>query len=179
MTMTEEAPVAAGPPDADSGGKKSKKGKAKKDKAKGGRSNLVPALVLAAGIAAGGYFMGGSPADSTPAVVEVEPEIVAGEVVELDSLTVNLANGRFVRVGVAVLTSEDYEPLEGDDGWRFPPGHESRLRDQLIANFAGRDVAGVTGHENLELVKAELLERANRVLDGHAIEVYFTDLVVQ
>lgn len=179
MTMTEEAPVAAATPDAEAEGKKGKKGKAKKDKSKGGRSNLVPALVLAAGIAAGGYFMGGSPADGTPAVVEPEPEVVAGEVVELDALTVNLANGRFVRVGVAFLTSEEYEPLEGDDGYRFPPGHESRLRDQLIASFAGRDVTWVTGHENLEVVKAELLERANGVLDGHALEVYFTDLVVQ
>ncbi len=180
MTMTEEAPAPTVEPDGDAGDKKGKKGKAKKDKgAKGGRSNLVPALVLAAGIAAGGYFMGGSSADSAAVVAEPEPAVVAGEVIELDAVTVNLANGRFVRVGVAILASEDYEPIESDDGWRFPSGHESRLRDQLIANFAGRDVSAVTGHDSLEVVKADLLERSNRVLDGHALEVYLTELVVQ
>ena len=185
MTMTDEptTETPAAPADGgDTGKATDKSGKDKKDKkAKGGRSNLLPAVVLAVGIAAGGYFVGGSGAAADPdasdeaaEVVELEP----GEVVELDSVTVNLANGRFLRVGVAVLTSSEFESLDGEPR-EFKPEHQSRLRDQLIAMFAGRDVSTLTGAENLDAAKAEMLDRINVVLDGHALEVYLTEFVSQ
>jgi hypothetical protein len=76
----------------------------------------VPALVLAVGIAAGGYFMGGSGATADASAerrCRVDPALEPGEVIELEAVTVNLANGRFLRVGVAFLTSDEFESLAG------------------------------------------------------------------
>lgn len=178
MTMTEEAPVAVSDPaePADSG-KKGKK--AKKEKAPKGRSNLLPALVLAAGVAAGGYFMGGgssSAANATPTTVA--PEL--GEMVRLEPMTLNLDGGRFLRVGVAFRMTVDYEVTADSDGAiTFPAEDEGRLRDQLIAMFSGRDGSTLVTSEQLEETKAELLERANVLFGGQAVEVYLTDFVMQ
>ena len=193
MTMTEVPPAVPGADQAsvaapaDQGataaaGKKGKKGKGKKGEPKG-RSNLLPALVLAGGIAAGGYFMGGgsaTPADATATTVAaVEP----GEIAVLDPLTVNLAGGRYLRVGVSILTAKDFEVLHGDvhkgEPSRFAPEHENRMRDQVIALFSGRQLSDVVGGEQLDEAKDELLERANEVLEGKALEVYFTEFVTQ
>jgi flagellar protein FliL len=179
MTMTEDAPPAAaeqasGPSRSDAAADtadKGKKGKkAKKDKS--GRSNLVPAIVLAVGLAAAGYFMGGggssaeAAAPAEAAAIEAAP--VPGEFVEVEPMTLNLNGGRFLRVGVSFLTVEGFEAIAGDphkgEPARFYPEHASKLRDQLIAMFAA---------------KAELLERANVVLDDQVLEVYFVDFVMQ
>jgi flagellar protein FliL len=184
MTMTEEAPAAVDAAAAEGHEPAGKKGKkAKKDKAAKGKSNLVPALVLAAGIAAGGYFMGGGYSDATTETVEVVAAPEPGEVAELDALTVNLAGGRFLRVGVSFLTTKDFEVTPGDpkkgEPARFKPEYENRLRDQVIAMFAGRELSDVVGAAQLDEAKAELLERANAVLGDHALEVYFTEFVTQ
>ena len=185
MTMTEDAPVAADTavePEPSGSGKKGKKNK--KDTGAKGKSNLVPAVVLALGIAAGGYFMGGGGAAATtesaePAEAVVEP----GEVAELDALTVNLAGGRFLRVGVSFLTTKELEVVPGDpkkgEPARFKPEYENRMRDQVIAMFAGRDLSEVVGAEQLEEAKTELLERANGVVGDKILEVYFTEFVTQ
>ena len=73
--------------------------KADAKKEKKGKSNLIPAVVLALGIAAGGYFMGGSSsdaasADAKPAVEKPTP----GEIATMDPLSVNLADGHFLKV---------------------------------------------------------------------------------
>lgn len=182
MTMTEAAPIAdpgaaAAAPTDSSSGKKDKKGK--KQKAAKGRSNLVPALVLAAGVAAGGYFMGGgssTPVDATPTTVA--PEL--GDMVRLDPMTLNLDGGRFLRVGVAFRMTKDFETSADTEGAiHFSPEDEGRLRDQLIAMFSGRDGSTLVTSEQLEETKAELLERANVLFDGQAVEVYLTDFVMQ
>ena len=153
-------------------------------KAKKGRSNLLPALVLAAGIAAAGYFVGGTgasaDAEASGVQSEVEHHYEPGEVIELEAMTVNLAGGRFLRVGLAVLATDEFDGFVDDGGTaRFLPEHESRLRDQLIAMFAGRELGSLSGAENLEAIKAELLDRTDTVLDGHALEIYLTDFVTQ
>ncbi|MFP3908038.1 MAG: flagellar basal body-associated protein FliL, partial [Acidimicrobiales bacterium] len=155
--------------------------KAKKAK---GRSNLLPALVLAAGIAAGGYFVGApgadAGADADTATDEAAEVVEPGVVVELEPMTLNLDGGRFLRVGVAVLTTSEFESFEDDEGtMRLTPDHGSQLRDQLIAMFAGRQISELTGSDSLEDTKVELLERANQVLDDQALEVYLTEFVTQ
>jgi flagellar protein FliL len=194
MTMTEDAPPVAGeqassPSSSDAAAHaadKSKKGKkAKKDKS--GRSNLVPAIVLAIGVAAAGYFMGsgGTSAEAVaPAGAEtIEAAPVPGEFVEVEPMTLNLDGGRFLRVGVSFLTVEGFEAIDGDphkgEPARFYPEHASKLRDQLIAMFGGREVSTLLGAEGLEAAKTELLERANVVLDDQVLEVYFVEFVMQ
>jgi flagellar protein FliL len=188
VTMLEEAPstVDAAPSgEADPSGGKGKKGKKdKKDSSAKGKSNLVPAVVLAVGIAAGGYFMGGGTTEAATETIEAVDEAPEpGDVAELDALTVNLAGGRFLRVGVSFLTVKDFEVIHGDpkkgEPSRFKPEYENRLRDQVIAMFAGRQLSDVVGSEQLQDAKAELLERANEVVGDKVLEVYFTEFVTQ
>ena len=183
MTMTDEPTTDTTADAAPTAGAGAADPKAAK-KAKKGRSNLLPALVLAGGIAAAGYFVGGpgASADADPGASEprAEEQHEPGEVIELEPMTVNLDGGRFLRVGVAVLATEEFDGSVDDGGTeRFAPEYESRLRDQLIAMFAGRDLGSLSGAENLEAIKAELLERTETVLDGHALEIYLTEFVTQ
>ena len=185
MTMTEDAPVTAGPTPApaEPQDKKGKKGKKdKKDKDGKGKSNLVPAIVLAAGLAAGGYFMGGGGGEAVAAgeVAEVEdaaPE--PGATVGLEPITVNLDGGRFLRVGVAFRMSAEFEAVDDHGEYHFDGADQGRLRDQLIAMFAGRSSSSLVGAGQLDEIKAELLERANTLFEGEVLEVYLTDFVMQ
>lgn len=190
MTMTEEAPVSvpeegagSAPAAADSGKKDKKDKKGKKEKGAKGKSNLIPAVVLALGVAAGGYFMGGgeSAAEGT---AEAEPEVPVvepGALVSLDPMTLNLDDGRFLRVGVSFLMTAEFESAEGKEGGahHFYPEDAGPLQDQLIAMFAWRDGADLVGADQLAATKAELLERANELFDGQVLEVYLTDFVMQ
>jgi flagellar FliL protein len=194
VTMTQTPPVgldptldaapgaARGTPEAAGG--KGKKKRGKKERSGSGRSNLLPAVVLAAGIAAGGYFMGGGGASSAqPPATSAPPAVEPGEMAVLEPLTVNLDGSRYLRVGVSILTEQGFELVHGNaekgEPSRFTPADENRLRDQVIAMFSGRELDEVVGADQLAVSKAELLERANEVLDGAALEVYFTEFVTQ
>src|SRR3954454_297242 len=88
---------------------------------KKGKSNMLPAVVVAAGLLGGGYFMsGGGGAKAEPAGAAVAgasattstTEGANGEVVKLDPITMNLADGRFVKLGLGLQLKEGV-PAEG------------------------------------------------------------------
>jgi len=150
---------------------KGKKGKKGKDKG-GGKSNLVPAIVLAVGIAAGGYFMGGSgeAAHSGEAATTTMP---AGEIVTMEPISVNLADGHFLKVGLGVQLSEAGNAEE------FPKGPMAKVKDMLIDQLAGANMAELATKEGKEKVKHELTERAKEEFEGEVLDFYFTDFVMQ
>jgi len=172
MTMTDE-PTTAAPEEP--AGKKGKKGK--KDKgAKGGKSNLVPALVLAAGLAAGGYFMGGSGGGAAPveaAPVEAEPEIQPGETVEVESMSLNLAEGHYLRIGVAV------QLVDGVDAEEFALHEVPKVRDLIIATAGNRDMEQLSTAAGREALKAELLQGAQELHEEEVYDLFLTELVMQ
>lgn len=145
---------------------------AKGKKAKGGKSNLVPAIVLAVGIAAGGYFMGGSgePAASGETTATTQP---AGEIVTMDPISVNLADGHFLKVGLGVQLSESANVEE------FPKGPMAKVKDLLIDELAGGDMATLATKDGKEKVKDELTKRAEKEFEGEVLGFYFTDFVMQ
>ena len=138
----------------------------------GGKSNLLPAVVLAIGIAAGGYFMGGSaaPAAGGDATTTTLP---AGEIVTMDPISVNLAEGHFLKVGLGVQLSEAGSPEE------FPKGPMAKVKDMLIDELAGGDMASLSTKEGKEKVKEELTKRAEEEFEGEVLGFYFTDFVMQ
>lgn len=173
MTMTDAPPAAAVAPEA---GKKGKKGKKKKE---GGRSNLLPAIVLAGGIAAGGYFMGGSSEAAAP-VPTTEVEVAAGPLLALDPMTVNLAGGSYLRVGVSFQMTDAYEgAVEVDEGHAFAGTDASRVQDLLIARLGGRSPSELQTPEGRADVKQELLVEAAALLDGEVMDIYLTQFVIQ
>jgi len=155
--------------------KSSKKGKkGKGDKEKGGKSNLIPAVVLAVGIAAGGYFMGGSSeAPVAGATATTIPEPPAGEIATMDPLSVNLADGHFLKVSMALQLAEEVVASE------FEKGPISKAKDLLIDKIAGRPMEELSSPENRKKLKEELTAAAKEVYPDEVLDVYFTDFVMQ
>lgn len=181
MTMT-EAPQVAAPPTAQPADDSAKgKGKKKGKKDKGGRSNVVPALILASGIAAGGWFMGGSSGEAATTETTAVPDVVEGPLLDVEPMTVNLAGGRYLRLGVSVQLTDAYEDaVESEEGGEhFAPHDVTRVRDRLIANLGGRDAATLASAEGRAAVKDELAAELDELLDGAVMDVYFTEFVIQ
>jgi flagellar FliL protein len=146
--------------------------KAKKEKG-GGKSNLVPAIVLAIGIAAGGYFMGGkggAPAAGAAATTTTQP---AGDIATMDAISVNLADGHFLKVGLGVQLSES---ANADD---FAKGPMSKVKDLLISEVGGADMNALSTNDGREHLKAEMTKLAEKEFDGEVLGFYFTDFVMQ
>jgi len=163
-------------PDVDSKGAEPKgKGKGKE---KGGKSNLIPAIVLAVGIAAGGYFMGGSGAPACtgkdcPAAEKKAEEKPPGQIATMDPLSVNLADDHFLKVGVAVQLAEGIEAGE------FAKGDISKVKDMLIDLTAGARLDDLQTPEGRAKIKEELKKRSEKAFEGNVLDVYFTDFVMQ
>ena len=138
---------------------------------KGRRTSLVLVVVpvLLAALAAW-YFVlgpgsGGSSAHEKPAEVEL------GEVVALEPITMNLADGRLLKVGLALQL-----PLE--------PASEHEVSGSVALDEA---IAFLGEHTNAELAapaarqeaKKELSARVSERYHSEVLGVYFTEFVMQ
>ncbi len=141
----------------------------KDEKKKKGKGNLLPAVVLALGIVGGGYFMGGSGG----ATAAEEPEPPAGEVATMEPLSLNLADGHFLKVGIALQLTEEV-PLE-----EFGEGQLAKAKDLLIDRLAGRKMEELASPEGRAALKEELSAEAKETFHDEVLEVYFTDFVMQ
>jgi flagellar FliL protein len=158
--MSDDAP-------ADKGGKKGKKEKG------GGKSNLIPAVVLAVGIAVGGYFMGGSGEPASAGAESTTTTALPGEIATMDPISVNLADGHFLKVGLGVQLSEAANAEE------FPKGPMSKVKDLLISEVGGGDMVVLSTNAGREELKHRLTEKAAEEFEGEVLGFYFTDFVMQ
>jgi flagellar FliL protein len=187
MTMADNG-VEGAVEDKDGKGKKGKKGKEKK----GGKSNLVPAIIIAVGLILGGRFMGGgnapapAAASATPAseegtakekdckVYDIKEEPEEGAVVKLDPITINLRDGHFAKVGIALTLSAS------KDAKKFKEeGGPYKALDRLIALIQGRDVAEFASSQAVEQLKEKLAEEVRPLYECKVLEVLFTEFVTQ
>ncbi|NIZ93170.1 flagellar basal body-associated FliL family protein [Kineococcus rubinsiae] len=167
---------------------------AKKPKVEGAEASgrkKKPIIILALGavllLGAGGgttflLTKGDSAAAAETKVEKVEP-LVPGEVVPLDPITINLADGRYLKLGVAlqgVLVEAGGEGASGPDG--------SKALDLAIAEFTGLTMAELSNPEQREKYKDELQEKiitAYKEKDAEGVEhetvmgIYLTQFVMQ
>lgn len=124
---------------------------------------IVLAVVLLGGGGAGAYFMFFK--SSGDEVVAPEP----GAVVPLESITINLADGHFLKVSIALQVTIDaaHEP----DG--------SHALDLLITQFTNRSVAELSTNEAREAMKKELIEKVKHAYHDEVYDIYFTEFVMQ
>lgn len=142
-------------------------GKAKK---KGGKKRLlVILLVLLVGGAAAYWFLlkPAPPADGAAAAEEPAPE--PGAVLVVEPISLNLADGHYLRIGLGLQLTADV--AEEPD--------TARALDLVVALFSQRPVAEVTTTEGREALKAELLRQLEESYEGEVMDVYFTDYVTQ
>lgn len=102
-----------------------------------------------------------------PSTEDAPPE--PGAVLKLEPIQLNLAEGRYLRVGIAIQgVVGGHEELDG-----------SKALDATIELFSGRKMEDLSQQDQRKALKeklrAELLERYH----GEVIDVYFTDFVTQ
>ncbi len=132
---------------------------------------VLLAVVLLVGAGAGYWFLlgpgAGGAADDAVAAEEPAPE--PGEVLTVDAVSLNLAGGHYLRLGIALqLTTDVAETPE-----------PAVALDHAIALFSGRTVEEVSSAEGRESLKAELSAQLVEAYEGEVMGVYFTDYVTQ
>jgi flagellar FliL protein len=141
----------------------------------GGKKKLVmivvPIVVVIAG-AAGIFLRGGETAE---AAVPTTVPVVEGDVIEVDTMTVNLVGeeGRYARVGFAVVLDATAE--SGAVGVKVP-----LMRDATLTVMTGFDSTELQTAEGMERLRHELSDAIVAIFpDGEVIRAVLTELIVQ
>lgn len=133
---------------------------------------IVVVVLVAAG--AGYWFVlkpgsaatdGAGASQSAPA----EPEPKPGTVLAIDSISINLAGGHYLRLGLALQLTADVK--EDPD--------TARALDLAIALFSQQPLEEVSDEAKREALKAQLLSELEKAYEGEVMDVYFTDFVTQ
>lgn len=148
--------------------------------AKKKRGMLLPAIVLAAGLLGGGYFMNSSGAAkaATPgtagAGVATSTTVAEGPIVTYASITLNLADGRYLKVGVALQLSKKASAKAAT----FQTESAKPL-DMTIAIFGDKSYAQLSAPGGRERAKQELRTKLQQAYPGDILTIYFTEFVMQ
>ena len=140
---------------------------------KGGKTKLMLILLVVVLAAAGAaYFFVFKSSDAAAA-----EEPVAGEVLTLDPIAVNLAGGGYLKIGVTLQFTE--EGSAGGHGGGGPDG--SKALDLVISTFSQAAPADVTTARDAlkEALQQKIIEAYTE--DGHELVmgIYYTEYVTQ
>ena len=141
----------------------------------------VGALVL---FFAGGKVMGGGGETKTIIkIVNTTTTIPMGEVVTLDAITMNLADGHVLKVGIGFQL--EYEAHAGAAGHEAPKAHDgdptkgyAQALDIAIDELGQHTMEQLTG-EGRNVDKEALVKRLRKVFHGKIEDVYFYQFVMQ
>lgn len=123
---------------------------------------IVAAVVLLGGGGAGAYFMLKGPSK--------KPAPVPGKVVAMDAITLNLADGHFLKLGLALQATAAAAVT--------PDG--SHADDIAISQFSNMAVAELSSNAQREKEKKELKEKIVKAYgEDEIMDVYFTTFVMQ
>ena len=130
----------------------------------GGRTKMMIAVVALVAVAAA-YMLVLKPKDN-PAV---PPKPVPGAVVKLDPITINLAAGHFLKLGLSLQATADAgEDVSG-----------AKALDAAIDLFSGRTVDSLARRDGREKAKAALIKEISDRYENKVYDIYFTDFVMQ
>jgi flagellar FliL protein len=129
---------------------------------------LVIAAVLVLALTGGGFVLlrgsGGASA--------AEP--VAGPVVDLEPLTLNLADGRFLKVGLSLQLTADAAGSHGEEAV-----NGAKARDAAIQIFGQRTYQQLLTPKGRETARKALDTEVKHRYDGEVLKVYLTEFVMQ
>jgi flagellar FliL protein len=136
---------------------------------KGGKKKLilivVPVLIIVLGAA--WFLFLKPPGEEEPKKVEHMP----GAVTTLDPITINLAGGHFLKLGMALQADANaggHEELTG-----------AKALDTAIELFSGKSVTELSTKEGREKAKETLVEHVTEAYEKKVYDVYFTEFVYQ
>lgn len=137
-----------------------------------GRKRLVvvvaAVVVLLVAGAAAWWFLGRGDGGGEP---KPEPPPEAGEVVQVEPISINLADGRYLRLGLGLQLTAD----AGGHG----PFDTSRALDLAISLYSGRTVEEIADPTSRDALKAELAAHLDEAYHGEVMDVFLTNYVTQ
>ncbi len=135
----------------------------------GKKKKLIVVIVLLLLVGGAAYWFFLKPAPAAGATPAPKPTPVAGKVVVIDSVSVNLAGGHYLRLGLGLqLTKSVAETPE-----------TAKALDLAITLFSGRSMEEVSDLQQRDVLKAELKKELAEAYEGEVMDVYFTDFVSQ
>jgi flagellar protein FliL len=128
------------------------------------KKKLIIILVVVLLVAGVGYKMTLGKSKPTGPVKPVK-----GAVLKLDSVSLNLAGGHFLKLGIALQeTNKAGAEFDG-----------SQATDIAISQFSGMTMENLSVPAKREAAKKEYLEKLEKVYEGEVMDVYFTEFVMQ
>ncbi len=118
---------------------------------------VVVALVVVAAAAWWFLLRPSGPAEPKP-----------GAMLPLESTQINLADGHYLKIGIALQLVDGATEVDG-----------SKALDATIDLFSGLDVAEVSKAANRKSLKHKLATELEERYDGDVMGVYFTEFVTQ
>ena len=150
----------------------------------GGKSMTVPAIIVAVAVLAAGFMMkggGGAAAAAAPTPAPTE-EAVEGPVVETEPMTLNLADGHYLKVGLALQLAapEEGEAAGGHGGGGKEEGPSTaKALDLAITAFSSHTKKELSNPQKRNAVKKHLAAEIAEAYHGEVLDIYFTQFVMQ
>jgi flagellar FliL protein len=123
---------------------------------------LLAAVVLLGG-GGGAYLMLGSSKSTA------KPAPKPGAVIPLDAITVNLADGHYLKIHLALQATADAGSTV--DG--------SQALDLTVAQFSDLPMAQLSSEDGRAKAKAQLLTAVEKAYKDKIMDIYFTEFVMQ
>ena len=101
-----------------------------------------------------------------------EPKPVPGGVIAMDSVTVNLAGGHYLKMKMALQATADAGGEEGG-----PEG--SKALDMAISHYSNMQMAELSSVSGRAKAKADLLTDVKEAYENKIMDIYFTEFVMQ
>jgi len=166
------------------------------DKKKGGKGKLIIIAVVVIALAAGAYVVGtksAAPAQSaatdestTTTTIPLidgcveEPEPGAPEkLVDLPQMSINLADGHYLRVSVSLgICADVVFPVNAETG-KEEAFKSAPALDIIVSTMSGLSMDELSTSDGRSEAKESLLKKISDVYRGVVYEVYFLEFVMQ
>ena len=138
---------------------------------KGGKKKLIMIIVIAlvalVGGGVGGYML------FAPKKATAEPAPTPGVVAVLDAITINLADGHYLKLKMTLQATT--EAAEAPDG--------SKALDIAISQYSGRKMDELMSNAERDRTKKELVDKVVKAYTidkkKEVMDIYFTTFVIQ
>lgn len=139
---------------------------------KGGKKKLLmivlPVLLAAGG---GGYFMFGTGDEAMATETTVVP-VIEGDVIMVDTMTVNLPDEHYAKVGFGLVLDSMADPATVE--MKLPI-----IKDAALSILTGFDAEELSTKEGMERLRRELTAYATMEFEDSVVRVVLTELLVQ
>lgn len=153
-----------------------------------GKNKLIPIIIGVAVVVIAGaaywFLMGPGAASSTAEedahaedTAHAEPSYTLSDIVTVESVSINLAGGHYLRIGLGLQTATVVGAASGGHG--DSELSTAKALDAAIALFSGRTIEELSDPVIREDLKHELAEQLKEIYHYEVVDVYYTDFVTQ